>query len=957
MPTELIFTSVPKGVKPGSTGYCTVAKHKGIDRLLDQAVEKLCFYELMKLTIKPVVHNYSIHSLNTGIFHVLTRTCYSGSDHTGRTNYISHNLIFDQAEALSQLVSPAEIFLRGTGWLSAWPEGQSPMFFQEGICNVAIPKPSGDSSCLPTWEQLTGKSNSAHELKGYASWKFITEGGEHNKTLSLLSEFSWLDPSYLEISWNQLTFTTYLQPSEKATNFRIVAGDPSVPAFNAISCATLNISSSGGANACFSSSGTGHFGPLPEIHQPIVEEHQNPVETVPIEPVYVETPFQAKHPPKIPVQPKSPTTSPTPKSPRRKSNLNLGKPGDSENLYDSADIPKGKGADGKSKLLILLISFFGFLVLGAAILAGVFFWPEKAKRGNTHSPEIAKAENLDELDVNESKTSSGEKESYIDDNEKSKVPEEGLANTNKEKTSKSENSLDSLKDKFSKLVIDINSTIDSHAKDEGLESKFTQLYELKNKIEKNDPAPNNTIYNDKIKELEDKRDQKKLSQNPLPKKIPLEINERSTVSEFSFDDSGKPLNPEKTFYWDHKNKTSTEEGQNSMHIAYWTTDKRNDDGTTTQTFHLHKDNNISYKVDKNSFPKLKIKEADFEVRSLSEPPDLNFKLDIKDVRITERNENRANLFRALNELKVEEVWAKSNLKYALFHENGPATNNNGELLTEDGNNLAGLSEHFIESTTAILIRERISKEVTNIDTSILANEGQENNYKDSKQELSDLLKSKLDFSKKHEELEIEITKKAIAKITKFTFHDKLPSKIKSIITNAFKKKNLFSYSKSSQTYKFYDWYDLKKSCVNYKEETYDKKISDAAKKLDDYEDDRKEYKKEIGFPDKKEKTELGIHNVKIEKSKKDLRELNSQKIKDIKNFDSNFPKEPKEFKKFKSSLEKCLSTAIRKQKPLTENEVKSLREYKKNLQNFLKGPQYPWYVRNKISNNIVLIIE
>ena len=68
MPRELIFTSVPKGVKPGSTGYCTVAKHKGIDRLLDQAVEKLCFYELMKLAIKPVVHNYSILSLNTGTF-------------------------------------------------------------------------------------------------------------------------------------------------------------------------------------------------------------------------------------------------------------------------------------------------------------------------------------------------------------------------------------------------------------------------------------------------------------------------------------------------------------------------------------------------------------------------------------------------------------------------------------------------------------------------------------------------------------------------------------------------------------------------------------------------------------------------------------------------------------------------------------------------------------------------
>ena len=141
MPRELIFTSVPKGVKPGSTGYCTVAKHKGIDRLLDQAVEKLCFYELMKLATKPVVHNYSILSLNTGTFHVLTRTCYSGSDHTGRTNYISHNLIFDQSEIYSQQVSPAEIFLRGTGWLSVWPQGQSPTFFEEAYVKSQSPHP------------------------------------------------------------------------------------------------------------------------------------------------------------------------------------------------------------------------------------------------------------------------------------------------------------------------------------------------------------------------------------------------------------------------------------------------------------------------------------------------------------------------------------------------------------------------------------------------------------------------------------------------------------------------------------------------------------------------------------------------------------------------------------------------------------------------------------------------
>ncbi|MDG1326462.1 MAG: hypothetical protein P8P49_11910 [Opitutales bacterium] len=738
---------------------------------------------------------------------------------------------------------------------------------------------------------MTGKSNLAHELKGYGSWKFITEGGEHYKTLSLLSEFSLLDPTYLEISWNQLTFTTYLQPSEKATNFRIVAGDPSVPAFNAISSATLNISSSGGANACFSITGTGHFGPLPEIHQPIVEEDQNSVETVRIEPVYDEAPLQAKHPTTTPVQPKSPTKSPTPKISRRKSNLNQGKPGDFENLYDSADIPKGKGADGKSKLLILLISFFSFLVLGAAIFAGVYFWPEKAKRGNTHSPEVAKAKIMDELDVNESKISLEEKERIVDDNEKSKVSERGPANKKIEETSKSENPPDSL-------------------------------------LNKSD---------------QEERPQNPHPPSPLPQVIPLDINGSSTVSEFSFDDSGKPENPEKTFYWDHKNKNCTEVKQGPMHEAYWTTVKRIEDGSGTkiQIFHLLKDQKISYKVDKKSFPKLKIDDANFSVISSSKIPDLKFKLDDKDVRITKRKERTVNFFRALNKLTVKEFWAKSNLKYELFHENGPATNKNGELLTKDSNKLAGLSEYFHESPTAILIRDQISNIVKYIDELISANEGQEKNYNDSKQELNTLLKSQLDFSKKHEETEIEITDKAISKITKFTFHNKLSSDIKSVIKNTFKKKNLFKYNKSSETYKFFDWYELKESCVDYKKESYDKKISDAKDKLNQL--------------NKRKKGNEKLQNLEeeIEESKNNLSEVR----KDSHNFEYIFPKEPKEFKKFKTTLEKCLSAAIRKQKPLSEKEVKSLKEYKNNLQNFLEGPQYPWQVENKTSKNIVLIIE
>ena len=265
MPLELIFTSVPKGVKPGSSGYCTVAKHKGIDRLLDQAVEKICYYELMNHPAKPVVCAYRIMNLNTGVFHVLTRTVYSGSDHTGRTNYISHNLIFDQKEALSQNVSPADIFLNGSGWLDNWPSGQSPAYLKDGICQISFPSGSATSKPLALWEKITGQGILAHELLNHDKWKFLTESGDHLLMLSLLSEFAQADNNSLRASWGQLTFVTYLQPTENPDDFNIIGGDSSVQKFGTLVCSTLNLSSSTGPQFCFSENWSGGaFGPVPK---------------------------------------------------------------------------------------------------------------------------------------------------------------------------------------------------------------------------------------------------------------------------------------------------------------------------------------------------------------------------------------------------------------------------------------------------------------------------------------------------------------------------------------------------------------------------------------------------------------------------------------------------------------------------------------------------------------------
>ena len=121
MPRELIFTSVPNGVDPGTSGYCTVAKHKGIDRILTKTLEDLSFYEMMEFRPKTsctLLQNSKAQYRN---FLLTLSICYSGSDHTGRTNYLAHHLIFEYSEIYSLNVTPAEILLFGSGWLDVWP--------------------------------------------------------------------------------------------------------------------------------------------------------------------------------------------------------------------------------------------------------------------------------------------------------------------------------------------------------------------------------------------------------------------------------------------------------------------------------------------------------------------------------------------------------------------------------------------------------------------------------------------------------------------------------------------------------------------------------------------------------------------------------------------------------------------------------------------------------------------
>ena len=269
MPRELIFTSVPSGLKPGSSGYCTVARHEDMDPMLERELERLSFYE-MDGGLHPIIHAFRILRLQSGNHYVLSRICYSGSDHTGRTNYIAHHLVFDEAETYALGgTSPADYFLDTIGWMDEWPKGKQPVLFGPGEGEKAPYPASPPPASNSTWARITGDPLNAHEPLYRHSWRFITPDGGHAEPLSLISEFCSQPEANVQWAWGTYTFTTFLQTSDQSVDFRCVAG-PASGAVASVAHDTLHLGNP--VASCFQAAGAGAPGALSPQQVPVVEK-------------------------------------------------------------------------------------------------------------------------------------------------------------------------------------------------------------------------------------------------------------------------------------------------------------------------------------------------------------------------------------------------------------------------------------------------------------------------------------------------------------------------------------------------------------------------------------------------------------------------------------------------------------------------------------------------------------
>ncbi len=123
---ELIYTSYPRGLQSGISGFNSVAYTKGMPKSYIQLCESLSGYPFIYPFRHPMYEKnpeiYSHYRFRMGKedISVLSRVAASGVDYTGRENKIAHHIILNNDERLNCLEGPAYLMMKDTLFVKQW---------------------------------------------------------------------------------------------------------------------------------------------------------------------------------------------------------------------------------------------------------------------------------------------------------------------------------------------------------------------------------------------------------------------------------------------------------------------------------------------------------------------------------------------------------------------------------------------------------------------------------------------------------------------------------------------------------------------------------------------------------------------------------------------------------------------------------------------------------------------
>ncbi len=209
MALELIYTSAPRGLRPGSKGFCTVAMSTGMAADLVTRLESLSGYrtvfppESADAARNPVSWAHWQVTATSRVWHVLSRVGFAGFDYSQRSNKLAHHIVLERSEL------PAA----GPAWLMTQPGVFESVWTSEPRL-LTVPRE------LPAAQRPPGLCKLWRDMTGDAGWGAVPANNFLNNSrlpvvvvyqpgqpvLELLEESLALLPP--DQRW-QVTFNTY----------------------------------------------------------------------------------------------------------------------------------------------------------------------------------------------------------------------------------------------------------------------------------------------------------------------------------------------------------------------------------------------------------------------------------------------------------------------------------------------------------------------------------------------------------------------------------------------------------------------------------------------------------------------------------------------------------------------------------------------------------------------------
>jgi hypothetical protein len=227
MSHELMVTSAPRGLMPGSMGFCMVAMTPQLPSILQQRLETISSYRHVfspmdaKARLNPVCYQYLRLQAGGKTYSVLSRIADAGLDYTERTNKFGHHVALLPQERL--VAGPAAMML-GTECFSTKWTGE-PRQLSKDRAMRAMPIQPGIAK---NWKSSTGDAGWA----GVLAEAFQTNPQEPiyleypvgSEILPLVAEALALLPD--DQRW-EVTFSTYYQglPPDVSCVWRAVLAD------------------------------------------------------------------------------------------------------------------------------------------------------------------------------------------------------------------------------------------------------------------------------------------------------------------------------------------------------------------------------------------------------------------------------------------------------------------------------------------------------------------------------------------------------------------------------------------------------------------------------------------------------------------------------------------------------------------------------------------------------------